>query len=146
VSNAEILALMKKMCLEGFQFGDNFFMTPEQCWEVAEWIIGRLGELKRGLDPRLLIHGFKTYLQWSTDQSDLHWHDLMEGQMKERVVAAKYVGRAGRKAEESGIALEIHGMKLPIKEKLALWKERTGLGKAAYYRALDRLGGGKESA
>jgi hypothetical protein len=135
VSNDEIKALMKKICREGFIYGEDY-MSPAECWEVGERVISRLADLQRSLDVRLLISGFKDYLQYKTGNSGTHWHSLLEGRMKERVV---YPGRAGQKAEESRVAFEIYRMKLSTKEKVALWKERTGLGQAAYYRALRRL-------
>ena len=37
VTNDELLALMKKICGDGYQFGDEF-MSPAECWEVAKFI------------------------------------------------------------------------------------------------------------
>jgi hypothetical protein len=134
LSNNEIRALMKKICRGGYTYGE-YYMTPDECWEVGGWIIDRLEDLKRKLDVRLLINGFKDYLQFKTDNSASHWKQLLEGRMREQAI---YISRAEKKAEESKVALEIHKMKLPTKKKIQLWKERTGLGQAAYYRALGR--------
>jgi hypothetical protein len=135
LSNNEIRALMKKICQDGYSYGE-YYMSPDECWEVGGWIIDRLEDLKRKLDVRLLINGFKDYLQYKTGNSVSDWKQLLEGRMREQAI---YVNRAEQKAEESKVALEIHKMKLPVKKKIRLWKERTGLGQAAYYRALDRL-------
>ena len=41
VSSEEIRALMKKICLEGYIYGPDY-MTPDECWEVATFVIDRL--------------------------------------------------------------------------------------------------------
>lgn len=134
VSNNEIKAMMKQICTQGFTYGEDY-MAPEECWEVAGYIIAKLESLQRNLDLRLLINGFRDYLQFKQGDSVNHWHTLLDGRMQERVV---YKARAEQKAEESRIALEIHQMKIATKRKLQLWKARTGLSQPAYYRALRR--------
>jgi hypothetical protein len=134
VSNNEIRALMKQICQEGHSYGEDY-LSPDECWEVTAFVIGRLEELQRGLDLRLLVNGFHDYLQWKTGNSNLHWHVLLEGRMKEEIV---YVGRAEQKARQTRLALEIHQQDLSTKEKIALWTEKTGLSQQAYYRALWR--------
>lgn len=134
VSNQEIRALMKKICKAGYQYGEHS-MIPEECWEVATFVIDRLGLLHRSLDLRLLMNGFKDYLQWKTGNSTNHWQALVEGRMAERVV---YRGQAALKDEQQKTALEIHANKATLKEKVAAWTAQTGLGQAAYYRALKR--------
>jgi hypothetical protein len=136
ISNNEIQAMMKTICREGYRYGEDY-LTPDECWEVGQFIIDKLGALHRSLDLRLLVNGFRDYLQWKTGHAVNHWHVLLEGRMQERVV---YRGRAEQKAEESRVALEIHKMNTPSVKKVKLWKERTGLGQAAYYRALRRMG------
>jgi hypothetical protein len=136
ISNHEIQAMMKKICQDGYTYGEDY-LTPAECWEVGQFIIDKLEALHRNLDLRLLLHGFHDYLQWKTGHAVNHWHVLLEGRMQERVL---YRPRAEQKAEESRIALEIHKMKMPGDKRLQLWKERTGLKQAAYYRALQRLG------
>ena len=134
VSDEEIKALMKKICLDGYTRGSHY-LSPDECLEVREFIITRLTQLKRPLDLRLLITGFDDFLQWKTGNSHNHWQLLIEGRMAERVV---YVARSDRKAAEARLALEIHAMKLTYAEKVKLWHDKTGLSKAAYDRALKR--------
>jgi hypothetical protein len=136
VTNDEMRALMKKICTGGYAYGEHF-MTPGECWEVATYIIDRMEQLHRSLDLRLLMNGFRDRMQYKAGLSDSDWKLLLEGRIKERVV---YKGRAEKKAEESDIALEIRGRGIPTREQIAMWKEKTGLGQAAYYRALRRAG------
>jgi hypothetical protein len=134
LTNDEIRAMMKKICLDGFTYGEDY-MSPEECWGVATYIISKLETLQRNLDLRLLLNGFKDYLLFKTGNSVNHWHVLLDGRMQERVV---YRTRTEQKVEETRIALEIHEMNVPTGKKIELWKERTGLSQPAYYRALNR--------
>jgi hypothetical protein len=136
ISANEIRALMKKICQGGHAYGEDY-LSPDECWEVGQYISTRLEELHRHLDLRLLMNGFKDYLQFKTQNATNHWHVLLDGRMQERVV---YRGRAEQKAEESRVALEIHKMRVPLAKKLQLWGEKTGLSQPAYYRALKRQG------
>lgn len=138
--NEEIRALMKKICLAGYQYGEDY-LTPDECWEVCEFITLKLTELKRDLDLRLLMNGFKDYLQWKTHNSENYWHTLLEGRMAERVISS-YKGRAELKGEESRIALAIQGKKgMSAEAKVKEWQAATGGSQAAFYRALKRTKG-----
>jgi hypothetical protein len=137
VTNDEMRALMKQICTEGYDYGPER-MTPAECWEVATAIMGRLDELQRNLDLRLLVNGFRDFLQYKAGESnDLHWKALLAGRIKERVLPP-VVTRAGEKDDQAFIAREIHAKKISGAEKLKEWKERTGLDKSAYYRARSR--------
>lgn len=125
---------MKDVCFKGYVYGPDA-LTPDECWEVATFVIDRLSQLHRNLDMRLMMNGFNDYLQWKTGNSANHWHNLLEGRMAERVV---YKGRADSKADEKRIALAIHQKKGKSEQKVAEWKKQTGLSQAAYYRALKR--------
>jgi hypothetical protein len=136
LSKEELLALMKHLCLQGYQYGEDY-MSPNECLQVGEFIRERLEGLQRSLDLRLLMNGFKDFLQWKTKNSVNHWHDLLLGRIQERPVVVR---RAERVAKESKIANEINDMKIPYKKKIELWEQRTGhKGERSYYRALQRL-------
>ena len=136
LSAEELLALMKKLCLEGYQYGEDY-MSPDECLEVSNFIVVKLGELSRPLDLRLLVNGFKDFLQWKSGNSINHWQDLLLGRFNERPTAIR---RSEKKAAESQIALQISKMDIPHTEKVALWEQKTGLkGERSYYRALERL-------
>ncbi len=136
LSKEELLAMMKNLCLQGFHYGEDY-MSPTECLEIGEFIRTRLEGLKRNLDLRLLMNGYKDFLQWKTGNSVKHWHDLLLGRIEERPVVVR---RAERVASESKIASEINSLKIPYKKKIELWEERTGhKGERSYYRALGRL-------
>jgi hypothetical protein len=135
---AEILALGKRICLDGFKYGEHS-LSAEECLAVYHHILSRLDTLKRPLDLRLLINGFRDYLQHKTGDSPLHWTALLDGRMQEQVFAFR--GRRAQKADEAKLAQEIYALSLSRAEKIAMWKEKTGLGEASFYNALKRATG-----
>lgn len=136
LSAEELLALMKKLCLEGYQYGEDY-MSPDECLEVSQFIVAKLSELSRPLDLRLLVNGFKDFLQWKSGNSINHWKDLLLGRFSERPTAIR---RSEKKAAESQIALQISKMDIPFQQKITLWEQKTGLkGQRSYFRALKRL-------
>jgi len=103
VTHEEILALTKKICMDGHPFGE-LYVTPAQCMEVREYVISKMTELKRNLDIRLMINGFRDYLQWSEGHSEHDWKTLIDGRMTEHVM---YQDRATRNLTNRQIALAI---------------------------------------
>lgn len=130
----EIKALMKKICLAGYTFGP-LFLAPEECLEVRHYVIERFQEMRRPLDLRMMVNGFRDMLQFKSGESGLHWNQLLEGRMAERVV---YQDRNQKNAEKQRIALEIEAMKLSWEQKVKLWKDKTTLSAAAFDRARKR--------
>lgn len=53
---------------------------------TVAWAWSYLESLHRNLDLRLLMNGFKDYLQYKTGNATNHWHLLLEGRLRERVV------------------------------------------------------------
>jgi hypothetical protein len=138
ISNEEIFAKMKQICLDGYIFGDDA-LVPSECWEVAQFIISETSQMERPLDLRLLINGFRDYMQDKTGNSLLHWQDLLRGRMQEKVVIA-VKRRSERKMGEAELAAKIYAKKIPYPQKIAEWERRSGLkGERSFYRALKRL-------
>jgi hypothetical protein len=133
-SGEEIKALMKQICLNGYEYGD-LRLDADECLAVRQFVIDRLSELHRPLDLRIMMNGFRDYLQFKYGESPLHWHQLMLGRMSQRVL---YMDRRQTNAEKQRLALEIRAMGLSSKEQERLAKEQIGISPAAYYRALKR--------
>jgi hypothetical protein len=135
VTQEEIKALMKKICIGGHEFGD-LYLDPAECMEVRQRVIDRLAETKRNLDIRLMVNGFKDFLQWRNGDSKLHWHDLLEGRLSERTTAPAYKSKAIKTAEKTRLALEINAMPISWAEKC----KKAGMSSSAFQRALKRAG------
>jgi hypothetical protein len=67
-TNQELAALMRLVSEEGFRVllkkRDLKSMSPAQCREVCEYLIGTIHSLSRNLDMRLLVNSFRDYLQY----------------------------------------------------------------------------------
>jgi hypothetical protein len=131
-TSEELAALMRKICEFGHRHGE-LTLTPAECVEVAEEIIGRCTRTERALDLRLLIHAFQDRLQWTIGASESHWIELLESRMRQRVCSG---GGAWQemKDREYEVLRSLGG--LSYAEKLAKWIEITKKSKAA----MDRRG------
>jgi len=140
VTNDELLALMKRTCADGFQFG-NDRMTPTETWQVARYIRQELALLQRPIDLRLLINGFKDYLQWrNLEAGSLHWGDLVKGRIREGV-HSDAVGRRERIARDRTLASELSRMNISTREKIERFMQNGHYksyesAERAYYRRL----------
>lgn len=136
VTKKEAFALMKTICAKGYTYGKET-LSPEQCWEVAEFIFDNLSELKRPLDLRLLKHGFNYSLLEKEHKTALSWQEQLESMMNEAPVA--YKSRKVQSHDERQVALRIYGQGGKTQAQMvAEWKAETGKGKASFYRALIR--------
>ncbi len=134
--NNQMAALMRSVALEGYRYGADR-LTPNQCLEVADYIIEKFRGLNRNLDMRLLVGGWHDFIQWKTNLATTHWHELVETRLKETTVVPPR--RRDRLVDEGQVALEISRMQIPYKDKIKEWEERTKhKGERSYYRALKR--------
>jgi hypothetical protein len=142
VSDNELMALMRHVSLQGFQSGLDV-MDAGECGEVCEFIITQCRGLNRSLDMRMLINGFKDYLQWRECMSGCDWHDLVATRVKERPIgleqAKTFKDRASQKERELTIAKEIADMTEVREERRKLWVEKTGKSEQTLYRRLSEL-------
>ncbi|MEI7686562.1 MAG: hypothetical protein WCL32_16205 [Planctomycetota bacterium] len=135
LTSEELLAKMKQICLAGYEHGEDY-LAPVECLQVRAYIVSELSRLNRPVDLRLLINGFRDFLQWKCGDSTKTWQELLQGRIMERPTVER---RVDKKAAESTIALEINAKKIPAKDKVAEWIERTGLKERSFYRALTRV-------
>ena len=110
-----------------------------------EFIIEQCRGLHRALDMRMLINGFRDYIQWRECQSGCHWHDLVSTRVKERPIALEeaktHVFRADQKHLELEIASDIFALTENREERRKLWFERTGKSKQTLYRRIAQTKG-----
>jgi hypothetical protein len=132
----EVAARMRSVARKGFRFGRDA-VTPKQCLEVAEYVIGRMRSLARPLDMRVYVNGVRDYLQHKAGHSDTDWRDLIETGLRRTTVLRE--SRSDVIAREASIALELSRMDVSPDERMGLWKERTGKNERAYYRRLKGL-------
>jgi hypothetical protein len=132
----EVAALMRSVALQGFPFGQDY-VSPKECMEVAEYVIGRMRRLVRPLDMRVYVNGVKDYLQCKTGHSQTDWKDLIETRLRRTTVLRER--RADVMTREAAFALELSRMDVSPAERMRLWKEKTGKSERAYWRRLKDL-------
>jgi hypothetical protein len=124
-TNEEVAAHMRRIAAEGHRHGP-YRLTPQECAEVAEEVIARSTRLQRNLDLRLLVNTFQDRLQWANGASEMHWREMLDGRMKERVLppSSGYQSRSERKANDLAIVRQLKG--LPRPERAEAWRKATG--------------------
>ncbi|MEN6496999.1 MAG: hypothetical protein ABFD16_22125 [Thermoguttaceae bacterium] len=141
VSDQEIAALMRQVALQGYRLHASI-LAPDECLEVAEYIIAESPQLNRPLDMRLLVNAFADRLQADDHDAGCTWQDLVASRLRGQPVVKEAIASAGirrqMKIQELAIAREVAG--LPPQERLKIWKEKTGRSQATLYRRLGELG------
>lgn len=139
VSDNEMMALMRRVSLDGYRIADEI-MDPRECLAVCEFIIEECLGLRRLLDMRLLFNSFADFLQWRECQSGCHWRDMVAARVKERPTrireARSMTDRDAQKREEQQLAAHIDANATDGEEKNRLWREGTGKSPATFYRRL----------
>lgn len=139
-TNEELRALMGSVSAKGYTLNGHT-LTPAQCGEVCAYIEEQMHMLRSPLNMRLLINGYAAFIQWAAGESGTHWHDMVRGQIREQapqvftraVDIRKPASRAEKKAEHQRIVIEILAQATDREQRLALWRERTGLEHTAFY-------------
>lgn len=143
VSDNELKAQMRHIARGGFRQGRDQ-IEPADCRQVCEFVIQECHGLNRALDLRLLINGFRDFLQWQDCDSGCHWRDLLSARVKQRPTRLEEVesagGRAAQKRRELEIASEIAAATEDRAERQRRWFELTGKSEPTLYRRLQEIG------
>lgn len=130
----EILALAKKLCLDGYKYGTDK-MSPEDCWRVYKEFTAQIKAKKQPLNLRVLNHCFKDYILKQIHPDLPHtWQQMVATRIQSET--PKYQGRKEKAAELKYTALAIRNDPKHRKasQQVAEWTKRTGMNKAQYYR------------
>lgn len=122
-------------------------MTPQECTEVAKFLIHESQRLNLRLDMRLLLDkSFPDYLQDRVGDAESHWKDLILSTLERHVVSLKHTvaeskTRQQTKMKEHDIIRQILAEFPDRDQRVAAWKERTSPSKSerAFYRRLDEM-------
>jgi hypothetical protein len=158
----EIRALMRHVARKGY-IGETGQMSPRECVEVIEFVIGRAAELKRGLDLRWIEHAYGHYLTEAVSGGSNDWRDSVKFHLMSTITYFDHAPSTAVAADQSeshsavkqrraaAIAKEIDNIpNLNSEERVKLWQERTveinppeGMSRATYYR-YRRFDGGAD--
>jgi hypothetical protein len=138
VTRPEVLALMKKIALEGYR-SDKGELTAEMCSEVLEFLIAEYPP-DRMFDVRILIRCFDDRLGVMRLGKAISssWKELVRSQLSGKIEPA--VTRQDKIGRETAIALELSKLNLTKKKLGEEWEERTGRKTLdSYYRRLRKV-------
>jgi hypothetical protein len=138
VSNEEVAALMRSLAKCGFPYGPQLRLTPAECLEVVEVVIGCTQRLRGNLHIRHYMSGCLDRLQWSQGASVYHWQELIQSRLTESQPRRVGLSRAQRKARELDLIRKIE--ELPVPQRLEAWIAETGKSQSALYRRIQDLG------
>lgn len=141
-SDDQIAAMMRTIAAKGWRT-----LAPQECLEVAEFLISESQRLGTRLDLRLLVDkAFPDYLQHQNGDAETHWKDLICTTLEEQLVELKHtapaskLSRAETKSQDQDIVREIVAGYATQKERIAAWEEQTGKSERAFYRRLEEVG------
>ena len=146
-SDEQIAALMRAIAAKGWPAA-NPKLAPDECLEVADFLIAESLRLGGHLDLRLLVDkAFPDYLQHQDGDAETHWKDLIRTTLEEQVVDLKHtaIAKATRKEtkdQEHELIRELLDQYETREERVAAWESETGKSERAFYRRLEEIGGG----
>jgi hypothetical protein len=128
VSDEEIIEMMRKLAQQGHR-STLGFVGPEECSEVAEFVIGEFLALARPLDMRAYFKALEVYVPWSLGQTRCHWHDLVRSILWEYLCdGGKIVSREELEVsneEDDALLRDILARDCSGEEQFRLWQAAT---------------------
>jgi len=141
-TDEQIAAMMRAIAAKGWHT-----LTPQECLEVADFLIAESTRLGSRLDLRHLVDkAFPDYLQHQNGEADTHWKDLIRTTLEEKLVDLKHtapaskLSRAETKDHEQALVREIVAQYETREDRAATWQEQTGKSERAFYRRLEEVG------
>lgn len=131
-STEALCAFMRHLATRGD--GD---LSPAECMEVANFVIDVSRTSDFPIDIRAYDRALADYRQWKDEQTDYHWHAIVESEMNRQVNAPAPTpkGRAAKKAEEREFIVELyHEYPDDSKKRQDAWFQRTRKSKSAFSR------------
>jgi hypothetical protein len=147
VTDAELRALVGDLCGRGYVREGKTVLAPEQCREVAEYMLGECGRAGCPLDLRLLVNSFHDYLVWDADLIFCHWQDLVSACVRE--AAHHFHGEVNtlsqeeRRVRRRKVLRVILRETTDVQEQERLYCERTGKSRADFFRRKGEVQSGE---
>jgi hypothetical protein len=128
VSDEEIIEMMPKLAGQGHKSVAGF-IEPEECREVAEYVIGQFVVRSKPVDLRAYLKALEIYLPWSLKRTHSDWHDQVQTMLWEYLagtgeVASREALDASRQ-EEDALLREVLALDCRVEEQFEIWRTRT---------------------
>lgn len=143
-TDEQIAALMMEVAKKGWP-SDDPKLSPDQCLEVATFLIAESQRINSRLDMRMLVDkAFPDYLQHRDGDCEAHWKDLIRTSLEEQMVELTHTkaaasSRQAEKEREHDLLREIATMYSDRDDQIAEWIGRTGKSERAFYRRIKEL-------
>jgi hypothetical protein len=137
----EVIAKMRETASRGFEYG-GLVATPDEAEAVCEHVVDLSLSMGRRLDLRALHHGLVEFAEWKAGGTESDWRDLVRSGVAELTTWCRHPVRARKtlpRHEMVRIVSEIVARTPAARERLTLWEELTGLGRASFYRQLRSI-------
>lgn len=136
----ERIAMILEISKLGWQKG-SYILKPAECRLVAEYLIGQMlqGEVRVPVDLRTFTeHALPVFAQFKhTKGQEGMWQAILQSKLAGQVVSDEKRAERGDRLATLALALDSNS-KLTREQRMAKWREETGLGQAIYYRHLKR--------
>lgn len=136
----ERIALILSIAKEGWAKG-KYSLVAKDATVVATFLVTQMtsGEVKVPVDLRTFTeHALPTYAQWKdAGGKGEGWKDVIASKLAGQVITAESRNERGGRLETLAFSLSSNKT-MRREQRLAEWKEATGLGQAIYYRYAKR--------
>jgi hypothetical protein len=140
-TDEQIIALMRAIAARGWRS-----LSPKDCLEVAEFLIGQSRSLNTPLDLRMLVDkAFPDFLQYRNGDAETHWKDLIRITLREQVIdlthtAQAKLSRQATKEKEQVLVRKIMDAYESKQDRITAWTSMTNKSERAFYRRVEELG------
>jgi hypothetical protein len=135
-SDEMIAAVMRSQALKGFED-----VSPEECWDVVEYVIEESRRCEYRLDLRQMEHGWQDYRLWQHGESfGIHWKELIASSMNQIIKEDELLDSPLTKSEEVRLDREkvLRAVETFPKDRLKQI-ESTGLTTRTFDRRVKEL-------
>jgi len=135
---------MRNIAANGWPVG-NPQLSPDECLEVADFLIAESQRHNCQLDLRMLVDkAFPDFLQHRNGNAETHWKDLILTTLREHVdLAHTPQPKPSQKDEieqERQLVLEICETYDKPEDQIMVWHAKTGKTYRSFYRRKKELG------
>lgn len=144
-TDQQIAAMMRNIAANGWPAG-NPQLSPDECLEVAEFLIAESQRHNCQLDLRMLVDkAFPDFLQHRNGNAETHWKDLILTTLREHVTDLAHTPqpKPSQKDEieqERQLVLELFETYDKPEDQIMAWHAKTGKTYRSYYRRKKELG------
>ncbi|MCE9560431.1 MAG: hypothetical protein K8U57_00090 [Planctomycetes bacterium] len=119
-------------------------IPPEETKIIAEHVITEMARLGLRFDLRIYYNkAIVDYIQWSDEETESDWRDLVTASIEEHLIDAKHTtetkSREERKGGEIEIVREIMKQHSERNAQVEAWKKTTGKSSRAFYRRMAEV-------